>query len=34
VKQVVELRRRAHAHTDTVKSPVIPEKKSRSRGAG
>jgi hypothetical protein len=34
LKQVVELRRRAHAHTDTVKSPVIPEKKSRSRGAG
>jgi ribosomal protein S27E len=32
--QVVELRRRAHAHTDTVKSPVIPEKKSRARGAG
>jgi ribosomal protein S27E len=33
-QQVIELRRRAHAHTDTVKSPVIPEKKSRSRGAG
>lgn len=31
---IVACRRREHGHTDTVKSPVIPEKMGRSRGAG
>lgn len=31
---IVAERRQQHKHTDTVKSPVIPEKVTRTRGAG